>query len=78
MKLFRYTVRFHPEDYDIWKDKIDENGLITESGVIGGPSYGDVVNLVADFYGEMYIDEISIYELMNPLCDDELKDMVNE
>ena len=78
MKLFRYTVRFHSEDYDIWKDKIDENGLAVESGVVSGPSYGDAVNLVVDFYGEKDVDEISVYELMNPLCDDELKDMVNE
>ena len=78
MKLFRYTVHFCPDDYDFWKDKMDENGLITESGVVGGSSYGDAVNLVVDFYGEKDVDEISIYELMNPLCDDELKDMVNE
>lgn len=76
MKLFRYTIRFNPDDRETWKDSIGKDGFVTESGVIGGPSYGAVVDLVADFYGEENIVDISIYELMNPLCDEELKDML--
>lgn len=77
MKLFRYTVHFHPDDPELWRDKCDKNCIAIENGVVGGSTYGDAVNLVADFYGETEIVEISVYELMNPLCDDELRDMVN-
>lgn len=76
MKLFRYTIHFNPDDCETWKDSIGKDGFVTESGIISGPSYGVAVDLVADFYGQENIVDIFIYELMNPLCDEELKEML--
>lgn len=75
--LFRYTVKFYVEDgaADLYPNA-SSTGLVKEHGVIAGATWGDAANSLAEYYGEGNLLEISFYELENPLCDDEIKDMM--
>ena len=75
--LFRYTAEFHIEDgvADLYPDA-SPTGLVKEHGVIAGATWGDAANHLAEYYGEGNLIEVSFYELENPLCDDEIKDML--
>lgn len=75
--LFRYTVNFYIED-DV-KDLFPEasaTGQVTEKGIVQGESWGEAVNYIIDYCGKEYVEDISLYELLNPLNDNEIKDML--
>lgn len=76
-RLFNYTVTFHPEEEELFQDKI-HNGLVCETGIIAAKNYGKAVNRIVEYVGEENVFEISVYECENPLCDDELLDMIQK
>lgn len=75
--LFRYTVEFYVEDgtADLYPNA-SPTGLVKENGIIAGTTWGEAANRLAEYYGEGNLLEVSFYELENPLCDDEIKDMM--
>ena len=79
VKLFHYTAEFLPDedDEERYKGKIS-HGVVTDHGVIAATAFGKAVDRVVAFYGENCIVQVSIYELENPLCNDELSDMIAE
>ena len=81
--LFRYIVRFYVEDLEEVKNlgiypNITETGLVTEKGVVAKSSYGEAVEEVVDFVGRDNVVSVEVWELENPLCDEEIKDMLEE
>lgn len=75
--LFRYTVEFYVENgaADLYPNA-SPTGLVKEHGIIAGTTWGDATNRLVEYYGEDNLLEVSFYELENPLCDDEIKDMM--
>jgi hypothetical protein len=73
--MFYYTVSFWPEDKDTYENHLDGRGTVTEHGIIAAKNYGKAVNRVVEFYGKDNIIEISIYELENPLCMEEIQEL---
>lgn len=75
--LFHYTVKFYIEDgvADLYPNA-SPAGVVEENGIIAGATWGDAANHLAEYYGEDNLMEISFYELDNPLCDEEIKDML--
>lgn len=79
--LFRYTVRFYvdQEDRELYAGRLDDKGVCKESGIIAAESYGAAADELVDYYGENnFIEFTALYEMMNPIDDTELKDMLNE
>ena len=76
-RMFCYTVTFIPERIDVYEDKM-HNGLVLETGVIAAKNYGKAVNRIVEYVGEGNVTEVSIYECENPLCDDELRDIIDK
>lgn len=64
--MYRYTVNF-------WDEL--KNEPATDSGLVGGSTYGEAANRVVDYYGQKNVVDITLYEVESVLCDDELADM---
>ena len=63
--LFKYVIQYGL-DYDI---KI-------EAGIVGASSWKDACERLIQYFGEEHMIEIkSIYQLENPLSDEELKEV---
>lgn len=61
--MFRYEVEF-------W-DEID-NIERKESGFVAAKRYGAAANKLVDYYGKDNISSITISEMLNPICDEEM------
>lgn len=75
--LFRYIVEFYAEDLDLYPDA-SETGLVVDKGIIAEPSWGEAVDAIVHYFGDGNILSIKVWELENPLCDEEIKDMMEE
>ena len=75
--LFHFKIKFVTEDGDLFTN-VDRFGNVTEEGIVGCNSYGEAAEKVVDYVGRDNVIEISLYECDNPLCYDEIKDMMQE
>ena len=73
--LFYYTVKFFPEDADLFDSHVNRDGTVTEHGITTGDSYGIAVDKIVEFVGKDNIIEISIYELTDPLNMEEVQEL---
>ena len=67
--MFRYEVEFWDEI-----DKIERK----ESGFIAAKRYGAAANKVVDYYGKNNVSSITLSEMLNPICDEEMREVVKE
>lgn len=68
--MFRYTVEYHDESNG-WK-------LVSESGIVGATSYGAAADRVVEYFGKENIFSVSLYELEDVLCDEEIRETIDE
>lgn len=73
--LFRYSIKFYTEDLDLYPNA-SSTGLVIEKGIIAESSYGEAVDAIVYYVGYDNVISVEIMELENPLCDEEIKDML--
>ena len=67
--MFRYTVEYHDEI---------TGELSTSSGIVAASTYGAAADRLVEYHGLEYIVSVSIYMMDDVLCDEELRDMLDE
>ena len=66
-------------EIDYWND-IDQEP-VTEKGIASGgdtETIGKVVDRIYDYYGKENVTSLKMYECMDIMCDEELKDILEE
>jgi hypothetical protein len=75
--LFRYIIEFYTEDLDLYPNA-SEIGFVVDKGIITESSWGEAVDAIVHYFGDDNILSVKIWEIENPLCDEEIKDMMEE